>query len=66
MCPQRRPWHWQETECADLIAQSGRASVLAHREQFHQSTMVKISLAAVPLALTLRKIKLGGAAPVGH
>jgi hypothetical protein len=25
-----------------------------------------ISLAAVPLALILRKVKLGGAAPVGH
>ena len=25
-----------------------------------------ISLAAVPLALTLRKVKLGGAAPMGH
>jgi hypothetical protein len=25
-----------------------------------------ISLACVPLALTLRRMKLGGAAPVGH
>jgi hypothetical protein len=25
-----------------------------------------ISLAAVPLALTLRKVKLGDAAPMGH
>jgi MFS transporter, DHA2 family, multidrug resistance protein len=28
--------------------------------------LMLISLAAVPLALTLRKVKLGGAAPMGH
>jgi len=28
--------------------------------------LMLISLAAVPLALVLRKVKLGGAAPVGH
>jgi DHA2 family multidrug resistance protein len=29
-------------------------------------TLALISLAAVPLALTLRKVKLGGPAPAGH
>lgn len=28
--------------------------------------LMLISLAAVPLALTLRKVELGGAAPMGH
>jgi hypothetical protein len=28
--------------------------------------LMLISLAAVPLALALRKVKLGGAVPVGH
>jgi MFS transporter, DHA2 family, multidrug resistance protein len=28
--------------------------------------LMPLSLAAVPLALSLRKVKLGGAVPVGH
>jgi DHA2 family multidrug resistance protein len=41
-----------------------QASYLGYMDAFWLLTL--ISLAAVPLALTLRKIKLGGAAPVGH
>ena len=41
-----------------------QASYLGYMDAFWLLTL--ISLAAVPLALTLRKVKLGGAAPVGH
>jgi DHA2 family multidrug resistance protein len=41
-----------------------QASFLAYMDAFW--VLMLISLAAVPLALTLRKVKLGGAAPVGH
>jgi MFS transporter, DHA2 family, multidrug resistance protein len=42
----------------------GQASFLAYMDAFW--VLMLISLAAVPLALTLRKIKLGGAVPAGH
>ena len=41
-----------------------QASYLGYMDAFWLLTL--ISLAAVPLALTLRKVKLGGGAPVGH
>src|SRR5215472_12960370 len=41
-----------------------QASYLAYIDVFW--TLALISLAAVPLALTLRKVKLGGPAPAGH
>jgi MFS transporter, DHA2 family, multidrug resistance protein len=41
-----------------------QASYLAYVDVFW--TLALISLAAVPLALTLRKVKLGGPAPAGH
>jgi MFS transporter, DHA2 family, multidrug resistance protein len=41
-----------------------QASFLAYMDVFW--VLMLISLAAVPLALILRKVKLGGAAPVGH
>lgn len=41
-----------------------QASLLAYIDVFW--TLMLVSLAAVPLALMLRKIKLGGPAPVGH
>jgi DHA2 family multidrug resistance protein len=41
-----------------------QAAFLAYVDVFW--TLTLISLAAVPLALTLRKVKLGGPAPVGH
>ncbi len=41
-----------------------QASLLAYVDVFW--TLMLISLAAVPLALFLRKVKLGGTAPVGH
>jgi MFS transporter, DHA2 family, multidrug resistance protein len=41
-----------------------QASLLGYIDVFW--TLMAISLAAVPLALVLRKIKLGGPAPVGH
>jgi DHA2 family multidrug resistance protein len=42
----------------------GQASFLAYMDAFW--VLMLISLAAVPLALTLRKVKLGGAVPAGH
>jgi MFS transporter, DHA2 family, multidrug resistance protein len=42
----------------------GQASFMAYMDAFW--VLMLISLAAVPLALTLRKIKLGGAVPAGH
>jgi DHA2 family multidrug resistance protein len=41
-----------------------QSSFLAYMDAFW--VLMLISLAAVPLALVLRKVKLGGAAPVGH
>jgi DHA2 family multidrug resistance protein len=41
-----------------------QASLLAYVDVFW--VLMLISLAAVPLALALRKVKLGGAAPTGH
>jgi MFS transporter, DHA2 family, multidrug resistance protein len=41
-----------------------QASLLAYMDAFW--VLMLVSLAAVPLALTLRKVKLGGAAPMGH
>ncbi|MGY4285086.1 hypothetical protein ACVWXO_004306 [Bradyrhizobium sp. LM2.7] len=41
-----------------------QAALLAYMDVFWVLTL--ISLAAIPLALMLRKIKPGGAAPMGH
>ena len=41
-----------------------QSSYLGYMEAF--LVLMLISLAAVPLALTLRKVKLSGAAPMGH
>jgi DHA2 family multidrug resistance protein len=41
-----------------------QASFLAYMDAFWVLTL--ISLTAVPLALTLRKVKLGGRVPAGH
>ncbi len=41
-----------------------QASFVGYMDAFW--LLMLISLAAVPLALTLRKVKLGGAAPLGH
>jgi DHA2 family multidrug resistance protein len=41
-----------------------QASFLAYMDAFW--VLMLVALAAVPLALTLRKVKLGGAAPVAH
>jgi DHA2 family multidrug resistance protein len=41
-----------------------QATYLAYIDVFW--TLTLISLAAIPLALTLRKVKLGGAAQVAH
>jgi MFS transporter, DHA2 family, multidrug resistance protein len=41
-----------------------QASFLAYMDAFW--VLMLIALSAVPLALALRKVKLGGAAPVGH
>jgi MFS transporter, DHA2 family, multidrug resistance protein len=41
-----------------------QASYLAYIDVFW--VLMLICAAAVPLALTLRKVKLGGPAPVGH
>ena len=41
-----------------------QASLLAYIDVFW--TLMLISAAAVPLALILRKVKLGGPAPVAH
>ena len=41
-----------------------QASFLAYMDAFW--ILMLIALAAIPLALTLRKVKLGGAAPAGH
>ena len=48
------------------IGQQVRAqsSYLAYMDVFWVLTL--LSLAAVPLALSLRKVKLGGAAPAAH
>jgi DHA2 family multidrug resistance protein len=41
-----------------------QASFLAYMDAFWVLTL--LALAAVPLALSLRKVKLGGSAPAGH
>ncbi|MHC2254302.1 DHA2 family multidrug resistance protein [Bradyrhizobium embrapense] len=41
-----------------------QASFLSYMDAFW--VLMLIALSAIPLALTLRKVKLGGAAPVGH
>ena len=41
-----------------------QSSYLGYADAF--VTLMLISLAAVPLALTLRKVKLGSGAPMGH
>jgi DHA2 family multidrug resistance protein len=41
-----------------------QAALLAYMDVFW--VLMLVSLAAIPLALTLRKVKPGGAAPVGH
>jgi DHA2 family multidrug resistance protein len=41
-----------------------QASFLAYMDAFWVLTL--IALAAVPLALTLRRVKLGGAKPTAH
>jgi DHA2 family multidrug resistance protein len=53
-------------QAIDWIGQQvqSQASFLAYMDAFW--ALMLISLAAVPLALALRKVKLGGPAPVGH
>jgi MFS transporter, DHA2 family, multidrug resistance protein len=53
-------------QAIDWIGQQVQAqsSFLAYMDAFWM--LMVISLAAVPLALALRKVKLGGAAPMGH
>jgi MFS transporter, DHA2 family, multidrug resistance protein len=41
-----------------------RSSFLAYTDAFW--VLMLISLAAVPLALTMRKLELGGGAPMAH
>ena len=41
-----------------------QAALLAYMDVFW--VLMLISLAAIPLAVILRKVKLGGPAPVGH
>jgi DHA2 family multidrug resistance protein len=41
-----------------------QASLLAYTDVFW--TLMLVSLAAIPLALMLRKVRLGGPAPVGQ
>ena len=53
-------------QAIDWIGQQlqAQASFLAYMDVFW--VLMLIALAAVPLGLALRKVKLGGAAPVGH
>jgi len=55
-----------QQQAVDWIGQQvqSQASFLAYMDAFW--VLMLISLAAVPLALALRKVKLGGPAPVGH
>ena len=46
------------------LADGSKASLLAYIDVFW--ALMLISAAAVPLALILRKVKLGGPVPVGH
>jgi MFS transporter, DHA2 family, multidrug resistance protein len=55
--------HQQAIDWVGQQVQS-QASFLAYMDVFW--VLMLISLAAVPLALALRKVKLGGPAPVGH
>jgi len=56
----------QEWETIDWIGQQvqTQASLLAYMDAFW--IMMLNSLAVVPLALALREVKLGDAAPVAH
>ena len=55
-----------QQQAIDWIGQQvqAQASFMAYSDAFW--VLMLISLAAVPLALTLRKVKLGGGTPVGH
>ena len=55
-----------QQQATDWIGQQiqTQASFLAYTDAFW--VLMLLSLAAVPLALSLRKVKLGGAAPVAH
>ena len=58
---------WEaKTQAVQWVGQQvqAQASYLGYMDAF--LVLMLISLAAVPLALTLRKVKLGGAAPMGH
>ena len=68
--------HYFATHGSSLIESQGQAvawigqqvqlqaSFLAYMDAFW--VLMLLALAAVPLALALRNVKLGGAAPVGH
>jgi DHA2 family multidrug resistance protein len=55
-----------QQQAIDWIGQTvqAQAALLAYMDVFW--VLMLISLAAIPLALMLRKVKPGGAAPVGH
>jgi DHA2 family multidrug resistance protein len=55
-----------QQQAVGWIGQQVRAqsSFLAYMDVFW--VLMLLSLAAVPLALSLRKVKLGGAAPAAH
>ena len=55
-----------QQQAIDWIGQQvqAQASFLAYMDAFW--VLMLISLAAVPLALILRKVKLGGPAPAAH
>jgi DHA2 family multidrug resistance protein len=55
-----------QQQAIDWIGQQvqAQASFLAYMDAFWALTL--IALAAVPLALTMRNVKLGSSAPVGH
>jgi DHA2 family multidrug resistance protein len=55
-----------QQQAVDWIGQQvqAQASFMAYTDAFW--VLMLISLAAVPLALMLRKVRLGGTAPVGH
>jgi MFS transporter, DHA2 family, multidrug resistance protein len=55
-----------QQQAVDWIGQQvqAQASLLAYMDAFWM--LMVISLAAIPLALTLRKVKLGGDVPAVH
>ena len=68
-----RPGAWARQSAArgelagawlDRPAGAGAASYLAYMDAFWVLTL--LSVAAVPLAMSLRKVKLGGPAPAAH